>query len=372
MANRNMALPAFLQRTSPPRSPHVVKPSPFNSYFEDVAHSTSSIRGSYFTLRPTKRDLLLCLLTFSFSYLFLHSPPGASHPISSYTNTQGGSKSNIGYRIPVWPFGSGNTPSTPAVKSSVGGQSTIVEEESYTDSVKPVGMSAEVLQPHHGGGVHAWDEGQEAAEDDELGGVITVLRGHQPGWTLMERVYVYNGSFYVVTWVLLSLALIPPSSPASAPHPSSPPYTPLPLDQSDFVAPLHPPPPHTAPPSPPPCRSNQARSMFGLVEWGEERDWTDECRDQRSDWPELKMMTSTGLPANDEPGNYEKRLPTGQEVCHRPVPRGLMLTTRKIKFVTPYQAVHMWGPRVYKMSGMTWLFNDGQCEVTFLSPCLTI
>jgi hypothetical protein len=36
-------------------------------------------------------------------------------------------------------------------------------------------------------------------------------------------------------------------------------------------------------------------------------------RDQRSDWPDLLHMTSTGLPANNEPGNAEARRPKGHE-----------------------------------------------------------
>lgn len=44
-----------------------------------------------------------------------------------------------------------------------------------------------------------WDEGEEEAEDDELEGMATILSGHQPGWTLMERLYAFNGSFYVIT-----------------------------------------------------------------------------------------------------------------------------------------------------------------------------
>jgi hypothetical protein len=35
---------------------------------------------------------------------------------------------------------------------------------------------------------------------------------------------------------------------------------------------------------------------------------------QRSDWPELLYMTSTGLPATSEPGNGEARRPKGDEV----------------------------------------------------------
>lgn len=42
------------------------------------------------------------------------------------------------------------------------------------------------------------------------------------------------------------------------------------------------------------------------------------CRDSRADWPELRLMTSTGLPANNTPGNGEAREPRGDEVCFWP------------------------------------------------------
>jgi hypothetical protein len=38
------------------------------------------------------------------------------------------------------------------------------------------------------------------------------------------------------------------------------------------------------------------------------------CRDRRKDYPDLIHMTSTGLGANGEPGNAEKRKPKGDEV----------------------------------------------------------
>ena len=46
---------------------------------------------------------------------------------------------------------------------------------------------------------NAWDGGEEEDEDDELERGASVLRGFQPGWTLVDRLYLYNGSFYVVT-----------------------------------------------------------------------------------------------------------------------------------------------------------------------------
>jgi hypothetical protein len=57
-------------------------------------------------------------------------------------------------------------------------------------------------------------------------------------------------------------------------------------------------------------------------------------------------MTSTGLPANNEPGNEEAREPTGNE----------------LQFISVRDAKELWGDRIWAMEGMTWLFNDGQCE----------
>lgn len=37
-------------------------------------------------------------------------------------------------------------------------------------------------------------------------------------------------------------------------------------------------------------------------------------RDSKSDWPELRLMTSTGLPASNAPGNEQAREPKGNEV----------------------------------------------------------
>lgn len=58
------------------------------------------------------------------------------------------------------------------------------------------------------------------------------------------------------------------------------------------------------------------------------------------------MLTSTGIPAVNEPGNEEAREPKGDEIIFR----------------TPREAHEMWGENVYRMRGMTWILNDGQCE----------
>ncbi|BEI81413.1 hypothetical protein CcaverHIS002_0205730 [Cutaneotrichosporon cavernicola] len=63
----------------------------------------------------------------------------------------------------------------------------------------------------------------------------------------------------------------------------------------------------------------------------------------RGDWPELRMLTSTGVGANSDPGNAQAREPTGGEII----------------FIQADEAYRIWGDNVYRMRGMTWLWNDG-------------
>lgn len=56
-------------------------------------------------------------------------------------------------------------------------------------------------------GMEEWDQGNEEfgvkglQPHSSVAGheMKTELLGHAPGWTLMDRVYIFNGSFYVVT-----------------------------------------------------------------------------------------------------------------------------------------------------------------------------
>jgi hypothetical protein len=57
-------------------------------------------------------------------------------------------------------------------------------------------------------------------------------------------------------------------------------------------------------------------------------------------------MTSSGVPANSEPGNEEAREPTGYE----------------LRFISLRDAKELWEDRIWAMDGMTWLFNDAQCK----------
>ncbi|WWD20713.1 hypothetical protein CI109_105189 [Kwoniella shandongensis] len=274
-------LPNFLNGGSPPRSPHVERNTFLTSYFNGGTTSTSGLppmnsalpRASHHSLRPTRRDILLCLLTLSFSYLLFSTPPSLDPVIvrGSLPGGGGGGRgdgsSSSRYRLPSWSSFLSSSPSTADETCIVNRAGA---EVTFGESVRPVGFGkvgeVETIDfiPHVDG-AKPWDEGEEEAEDDELEGMATIMKGHAPGWTLFERLYIFDGSFYVVT-------------------------------------------------------------------------------DERLDWPELRMMTSTGLPANNDPGNSEAREPKGKEII----------------FITPFEAMKLWGPRVYKMDGMTFLFNDGQ------------
>lgn len=183
-----MSLPAFLPVDSPPRSPHV-KRAAFRSYFSNMSDlaSPSTSRPSRSSLRPSRREVLLCLLTLSFSYL-LFSPQPASDPIRPATASRG-------IRIPALSdFFTTESACPPLPPSS--------RETTFGESTRMIGPNPAIVREadefSRNRNGKPWDQGEEA-EDDELESVATVLTGHQPGWTLMERLYIFNGSFYVIT-----------------------------------------------------------------------------------------------------------------------------------------------------------------------------
>lgn len=187
-----MSLPAFLAPSSPPRSPHVVDAS-VSSYFR--VQPTSS-RPSL-SLRPSRRDLILVLITLSFSYLLFSSPdnPTRSSEVVPVTPPSR-------YRLPDWSLwrSSHSSPScSPASLAAAAGR-----EKTFGESVKTYGVSRASVgeapdELDVGQRGEYWDGGEESAEDDELEAISTLLKGYQPGWTIFERLYIYNGSFYVVT-----------------------------------------------------------------------------------------------------------------------------------------------------------------------------
>ena len=169
-----MSLPNFLQPSSPPRSPHVARPG----YFDNMYPSATP--RAPIPLRPTRRDVLLCLVTLSFSYL-LFSSPGGSEALPA----PNGASSK--YRMP-WTSLWGSEKSRPDVRVS--------SETTYTESVRGHGLQAIDESPKDD---TRWDGGEEEEEDDTVFPGETKLLAHQPGWTMFDKLYVYNGSFYVVT-----------------------------------------------------------------------------------------------------------------------------------------------------------------------------
>lgn len=146
--------------------------------------------------------------------------------------------------------------SSNAVCTTVAG-TQITDQKSYTKSVER--FSVRVAESRM--------EEDDGDDDVVLGAEsgLTRLVSHEPGWTMFERLYLYNGTLYAVT-------------------------------------------------------------------------------EEPELYPEMRMMTSTGLPASSEPGNEQAREPTGNE----------------LKLITSREAHELWDDRIWRMDGMTWLFNDGQ------------
>jgi hypothetical protein len=75
---------------------------------------------------------------------------------------------------------------------------TVRTEMTFTESIQSHGLqpapSDEIVIPEVVG-----DGGEEAQEDDVVFPGETKLLGHQAGWTLFDKLYIYNGSFYIVT-----------------------------------------------------------------------------------------------------------------------------------------------------------------------------
>lgn len=59
--------------------------------------------------------------------------------------------------------------------------------------------------------------------------------------------------------------------------------------------------------------------------------------DDPAKFPAIRMITSTGLPADSEPGNVEAREPTSRDMA----------------FMTPEEARRRWGDRVWDVEGTT-------------------
>jgi hypothetical protein len=187
-----MSLPAFLAPGSPPRSPHVNTHASQSSYFR-LAAPTS--RSSPHSVRPTRRDILLVLITLSFSYLLFSSPTPEAPLAPRPAPVRAEQPSR--YRLPDW----SQLWKTKQEQVQACDSLEMPRERNYAESVRTYGISKASLAegPDDLDDGRGWDGGVEEAEDDELEGISTVMTGHQAGWTMFEKLYIYNGSFYVVT-----------------------------------------------------------------------------------------------------------------------------------------------------------------------------
>lgn len=153
-------------------------------------------------IRPSRRDLILVLLTLSFSYLLFSSPSSSGQPIPPPTRSSS-STTPSRYRLSDWSqiWRSNSAAASAACAADDLGA---VREKTFGESVQTFGVARSSIaegpdELDEGSRGEFWDGGEESAEDDELEAISTVLKGYQPGWTMFERLYVYNGSFYVVT-----------------------------------------------------------------------------------------------------------------------------------------------------------------------------
>ena len=189
-----MSLPAFLAPGSPPRSPHVNTHASQHSYFRFAPQSS---RASPHSVRPTRRDLLLVLITLSFSYLLFSSPTADAPLVAQPAATRIDQNAPSRYRLPDW----SQLWKTKQEQAQACDSLEMPRERNYGESVRTYGVSRASLAegPDALDDGQGWDGGVEEAEDDELEGISTKLTGHQAGWTMIEKLYIYNGSFYVVT-----------------------------------------------------------------------------------------------------------------------------------------------------------------------------
>ncbi|KAJ9119173.1 hypothetical protein QFC22_003665 [Naganishia vaughanmartiniae] len=276
-------LPAFLRPGSPPRSPHAeVPPSAFVfptslqvPGFQPHAQSSEptnpyspALRRSmkHPGLRPSKRDVVVSLVTLLSAWLLLGMKHGSTDA-SSYGQPYG-EAAEVDQAKASW-YGSHYIKK---VSNKFSNFKTL-----WPGSAKELAQLEDVICPTlsdgtHGSYIHKGysdtvtrlsitaDNDIEEDDDDGASGGATQLIGHQPGWTIFENLYLYNGTLYV-----------PPN------------------------------------------------------------------RHDLDQWPELRLMTSTGVPASSEPGNEEAREPTGQE----------------LKFLSVKEAKELWGDRIWAMEGMT-------------------
>jgi hypothetical protein len=125
-------------------------------------------------LRPTRRDLLLVILSFTVAYVLFSSPERRVGSVAGASRTSR-------FKSLSTAFGGSNSDNCPA-----GG----LHDRSFEDQNRKVGFKV-------GPGDEAGHN--EGDELDEYAKMETKLVDHTPGWTMFEKLYLFNGQFWVLT-----------------------------------------------------------------------------------------------------------------------------------------------------------------------------
>jgi len=119
--------------------------------------------------RPTRRDLLVVILTFTVAYIFLTAPERQR-------------TANTGSRLKSLLGGAGSDQCAPEVSG--------LHDRTFSEQNKKVGFK--VVGDDEPG---LTDE----EEADDYAKMETKMLGHTPGWTMFEKLYLFNGQFWVLT-----------------------------------------------------------------------------------------------------------------------------------------------------------------------------
>lgn len=127
--------------------------------------------GSRGGIRPTRRDLLIIILTVCLAYLFI----GPSHHVPAVV-----------------------ADNRPRLKSGLANLLTGKGAEVLCGNLR-TGDGPTFEQAVEKVGFRTSDEHDDPSEDEEYEKMSTKLMGHTPGWSMFEKLYIFNGQLWVIT-----------------------------------------------------------------------------------------------------------------------------------------------------------------------------